>query len=928
MHGGARAAASVLAALAPRHDVMALYLRGDGEPPMDPTLRAACMRVVEVPRVPARGWWRRLAFALRRRLAQALGVPFWAAENGAGEFGARAREAAREWRPDVVHFDFFAMAQFAPAVAEAHAVHVLTPYELYSAAAAERSVTARGAARRRARRDVSRWRRYERRVAPAMDAIVAFTARDADDLRAVARPEAIVRIPLHVPVPDHPLDALGAAPPEVLFVGNFRHPPNGDAAMRLVRDIAPRLWTRAPDARVVIVGPEPSAELRAAAGERVLVTGAVDDVAPYLERAAVVATPLRLGAGMRVKVLEALAAGKAVVASPRALEGLDVADSGQVRIADDDAQFVAAIADLLESPSARAALAGRAREWAIAAFGSAGRADAYDALYDALDTRRGAVPVRRSAEVDAERAADWRFLLPRPASGRFDHLVVLGASPAMLRELAHREVAHELSSTLPNDGSASAAVVLPGAAVAAEALAAALRADGVAYVEVDRRRSGQRRSSPRGVVRSFGEAGLTVQRVYAVERSDLAPSRYLAVDDSAPMRWFLRDVYRPMTAAQWLAGIVKRALLRAAPRGRALQPVLRGYGIVATMRSGAPAPLALHALPQGVTLPPRAPLALLAEGGDRVVVLPFAHGASRPTVVIKVPRRAALRERTGNEQSRMAELRASLPRELARAIPEPLGLVQNEEIYAAAERALPGRTLLASSGGWRASRRRQLADLQLAGDWIAAFHAATIVERRPWSAAETADWVDALFERFDAAYGLEPAERRLHAAARDYAASLEGIVVPVAWSHRDYAVWNLARDGDRLAVLDWEGARIGPPLCDMLHLATTWRMVVGHTVGAHAEVESFRRIFVEPDARDRAAAVAIAAVRRYLERLALDERLVPMLTLHHRLELVVRRADQRAAQGMRDRQPRSDNPWIGAVTLLAAHTARLFDAPR
>ena len=907
---------------------MALYLRGDGEPPMDATLRATCLRVVEVPRVPATGWWRRLAFGLRRRLAQALGVPFWAAENGAGDFGARAREAAREWRPDVVHFDFFAMAQFAPAVAEAGAVHVLTPYELYSAAAAERSVTARGAARRRARRDVSRWRRYERRVAPAMDAIVAFTARDADDLRTVARSEAIVRIPLHVPVPDRPLNPLGAAPPEVLFVGNFRHPPNCEAAMRLVRDIAPRLWARTPDARLVIVGPEPPAELRAAAGERVLVTGAVDDVAPYLDRAAVVATPLRLGAGMRVKVLEALAAGKAVVASPRALEGLDVADGEQVRIADDDTQFAAAIADLLESPSARAALAGRAREWAVAAFGSAGRAEAYDALYDALDARRGAAPAPRSAEVDAERAADWRFLLPRPASGRFDRLVVPGASPAVLRELARSDLANELSATLPRDGSASAVVMLPGAAVAPSALAAALRADGVAYVEVDRRRSGERRSSPPRVARALREAGLTVQRVYAVEGNSVAPSRYLAVDDPAPMRWFLKDVYRPMTAAQWLAGIVKRALLRAAPRARALQPLLRGYGIVATMRPDAPSPLALHALPAGVTLPPRAPFALLAEGGDRVVVLPFAHGASRPTVVVKVPRRAALRERTGNEQARMAELRASLPRELARAIPEPLGLAQDEEIYAATERALPGRTLLASSGSWRASHRRQLADLRLAGDWIAAFHAATVVERRHWSASETADWVDVLFERYDEAYGLEPSERRLHRAARDYAARLEGIAVPVVWSHRDYAVWNLARDGERLAVLDWEGARVGPPLCDMLHLVTTWRMVVGRTGGAHAEVESFRRIFVEPDARDRASAAAMGAVRRYLERLALDERLVPMLTLHHRLELVVRRADQRAAQGMRDRQTRADNPWIGAVTLLAAHAPRLFAAPR
>ena len=927
MHGGARAAASILAALAPRHDVMALYLRGDDEPPMDPTLRAACVRVEEVRRVPAGRGWPRLAFRLRRRLAQALGVPYWVAENGAGEFGARARDAARDWRPDVVHFDFFAMAQFARAVADAGALHVLTPYELYSAAAAERSASARGVARLRARIDVARWRRYERRVSRAMDAIVAFTARDAEDLRAVARPDRIVRIPLHVPVPDQPLDAVGVQPPEVLFVGNFRHPPNGDAAMRLVRDVAPRLWARIPDARVVIVGPEPPAELRVAAGERVVVTGAVDDVVPYLDRAAVVAAPLRLGSGMRVKVLEALAAGKAVVASPRALEGLDVADGVQVRVADDDAGFAAAIGDLLASPAARVALAARARHWALASLESAGRAEGYDALYESLAARRSPTPASRSAEVDVERAADWRFLLPRPASGRFDRLVVLGASPAMLRELARGELAREVSTALPHDGSASAVVVLPGAAAAPAALVAALRDDGAVYVEVDRRRAGQRRASPRRVARALAEAGIAVQGVYAVERTGPASSRFLAVDDPAPMRWFLRDVYRPMTATQWAAGAVKWALLRAAPHGRALQPALRAFGVVGTVGGAAP-PLALHALPRSVTVAARAPLALIGDGGDRVVVLPFAPGDPRPTIVVKVPRRAALGDRTTNEQARMEELRASLPHELARAIPEPLGLVHEGELLCATERALRGRMLLSSSGSWGTSRRRRLTDLRIAGDWLADFHAAALVERRRWSARESTDWIDALFDRYDLVYGLEPAERRLRAMAHDYGASLAGVAIPVVWSHRDFAVWNLARDGNRLAVLDWEGARIGPPLCDMMHLVTTWHMVAQRSHAAEMEVESFRRVFVEPDPRDRDASAAVDAVRRYVRRLALDDRLVPILALHHRLELVVRRADQRAAQGAPERHSRADNPWTGAITVLGAHADRLFAIAR
>jgi hypothetical protein len=114
----------------------------------------------------------------------------------------------------------------------------------------------------------------------------------------------------------------------------------------------------------------------------------------------------------------------------------------------------------------------------------------------------------------------------------------------------------------------------------------------------------------------------------------------------------------------------------------------------------------------------------------------------------------------------------------------------------------------------------------------------------------------------------------------------------------------------------------------MLHLVTTWYMVVRRAHGPRAEVESFRRVFVQPDAGDRPATAAMDALRRYLRRLGLDERLVPIFALHHRLELAVRRADQRADQGLRGQHPRDDNPWVSAVTLLGLHAERLFSTRR
>ena len=912
-----------------------LYLRGADEEPADSDLSAACALVMEVRRGRPDGLWPRLRYFVRGRLAQARGVPAWAAESGAGPFADRVRDVARRWRPDVVHFEFFAMGQFASALPARAPLRILTPYEPYSAAASERLAASRGWARLRAALDLARWRRYERRAIRGMDAIVAFSAQDVRSLTAIASGIPVVPIPLHVPVPPQPLDPIGATPAEVLFVGNFAHPPNGDAALRLVRAIAPRVWRRAADVRVVIVGPEPPEELRAAADARVVVTGRVDDVTPYLNRAAVVVAPLRLGGGMRVKVLEALAAGKAVVASPRAVEGLDVDHGEQVMIAEHDDDFADAVADLIGSPARRAALAARAREWATASFSSERRADAYDALYRAVDARRRQAPGRdepRSRQLlggaDVLRAADWRFLLPRPASGRFDRLVVLGADPPVLRALVAMDIAHEVIGELPSDRTASDVVVLPGCGVAPEALAAALRPGGSLYVEVDRRDATTASWTPARLRDALRAAGIVPHHGYLVERDGHFARRYLPLEPAGPSLWYLRHANRPFTARQSLAAVVKAAMLRGGMGGRVLQTMLRRFAMTGLAGDGPWLPSVLDAARAAGVVAHDASCALFCEGGDRVVALPFASGATEPAVVLKLPRNPALRARTENEQARMGALRAALTPDLSRAIPQPRGEPDVASLYVAAEAAMPGRTLLASSGRWGASARRRLADLRLAAEWISDFHLATIVERRRWGARELEEWVAAMFTRYFAAYGESYHERRLEAVALAYGETLAGVAVPVVWQHRDYAVWNLASTGHRLAVLDWEGARIGPPLCDLLHLVTTWHMIVHGATGADAELDSVRALFLQPVGADRYASAAREAIARYMERVELARPLLPMLVVHHRLELAVRRADQIADQGAQVGDPREANVWVAAVSLLAERADRLFATGR
>jgi polysaccharide biosynthesis protein PslH len=187
---------------------------------------------------------------------------------------------------------------------------------------------------------------------------------------------------------DDPEIAHGA----VVMVGNLAYEPNADAALRMCREVFPLVRARVPRARLVIVGNAPSAELVALAQAQpgIAVTGRVPAVEPYLDAAAVVACPLRVGGGVKVKILEALSRGKAIVTTPVGVQGLGHDGSRAVRVASDDAPFAAAVADLLENVSERRALEG-------AAFALAARLPTWDQAAEALgdcyeDLIRTAVP--------------------------------------------------------------------------------------------------------------------------------------------------------------------------------------------------------------------------------------------------------------------------------------------------------------------------------------------------------------------------------------------------------------------------------------------------------------------------------------------------------------------------------------------------------
>ncbi len=149
----------------------------------------------------------------------------------------------------------------------------------------------------------------------------------------------------------------------LVFAGNLGYFPNVDAATFLVRDVLPRVRAAVAGAELRLVGARPARRVRALAGAAgVSLASSVPAMAPELARATVAVVPLRAGSGLQNKVLEAMAAGTPVVATPRAVAGLALGAAGEeVLVADDAAGLAAAAVALLRDPARARAQARAAR---------------------------------------------------------------------------------------------------------------------------------------------------------------------------------------------------------------------------------------------------------------------------------------------------------------------------------------------------------------------------------------------------------------------------------------------------------------------------------------------------------------------------------------------------------------------------------------
>lgn len=211
--------------------------------------------------------------------------------------------------------------------------------------------------------------RYEREAVRNFDHVIAVSEHDRTLMSRWVDAGRITVVPTGVDLSQfHPSSTRTPEKPLVAFVGAMDWEPNIDGAEYFCAEIWPKIRARIPDAIFRLVGRNPDRRVQRLASESVEITGRVPSVVEHLWEAAAVVVPLRIGGGTRLKIYEAMAAGRAVVSTTVGAEGLDVQQGEDIVLADDANAFADAVVQILTDPTVR-------QRYETAAVQSAGRHD-------------------------------------------------------------------------------------------------------------------------------------------------------------------------------------------------------------------------------------------------------------------------------------------------------------------------------------------------------------------------------------------------------------------------------------------------------------------------------------------------------------------------------------------------------------------------
>ncbi|MFN0166489.1 MAG: glycosyltransferase [Bryobacteraceae bacterium] len=301
-------------------------------------------------------------------------------------FRAALRQTVHKWRPAIAQLEFTQMAQYAGDCVPARTIlveHDIT-FDLLEQ-------LLRLGEDWELRRQYTRWLRFEKDAWCTVDCVVTMSEKD----RAVVTGASCTSLANGVDLERFRPAAREPDPARLLFIGSFAHLPNVTAVDFFLREVWPLLAAKAPVLHI-IAGSRHRYFLdryRDRVGVHLNQPGVevedfVADVRPAYERATIVVAPLLASAGTNIKIMEAMAMGKAIVSTPAGINGLDLAAGRDVVVASSAAEMAAAILTLLDHPGERRALERQARETVARQYDWDTIAREQRALYDKLSEPR------------------------------------------------------------------------------------------------------------------------------------------------------------------------------------------------------------------------------------------------------------------------------------------------------------------------------------------------------------------------------------------------------------------------------------------------------------------------------------------------------------------------------------------------------------
>lgn len=343
-----------------------------------------CAEVAFVP-LPSDQWrFGRQTRALRSLVTGAAYDEAWLASP---RYRAELDRLLRQKSHDVVHVDTIGLMQYAHRIPKGRPV-VLDHHNIESHMLERRAQRSAGWKRAFFSLQARRVRALEVRWCGQVALNVVCSDMDADRLRRIVPNARIEVVPNGVDV-----DFFSAPPgnprkKRIIFVGTLDWYPNTQAVRTIAHQIWPLLREADPEMECDIIGGRPPRDLveLARIDDRFHVHGFVDDIHPWLEQALCYVCPIRDGGGTKLKILDALAMSKAIVADPVACEGIDVEDGTNVLFASNPTEYVSAILRLRDEPAFRHRLEQHARDLAVSRYSFASVGEAFSQQLETLLT--------------------------------------------------------------------------------------------------------------------------------------------------------------------------------------------------------------------------------------------------------------------------------------------------------------------------------------------------------------------------------------------------------------------------------------------------------------------------------------------------------------------------------------------------------------